>query len=54
MEIFDEVLNKDVDSELAYAHKEVEQFNYENSKKKYIAALEECEDRGGHDFYGKQ
>jgi glycosyltransferase involved in cell wall biosynthesis len=36
-----------------YAYREVEFFNYENSVKRYIDALKEADERGGHKWYQK-
>lgn len=33
------------------AYKNVEYFNYENSKKRFMDALNECKARGGHEWY---
>jgi len=50
MEKFDMVLkgSEKVEQILDKAYEDVEYFNYENSKKRFIAAFEESIDRGGH------
>jgi len=45
---------KKVGDWLDFAYQEVEYFNYENSKARYMTALEESERRGGYEWYQKQ
>jgi len=55
MEKFDLVLkgSEKVEKMLDQAYEDVEYFNYDNSKKRFMAAFEESIDRGGHKWFQK-
>jgi len=42
-----------VDKIMDRAHKEVEYFNYDNSRKRFFDALDKSTERGGHEWYHK-
>lgn len=56
MDLFDKIFTQPdrMKKELDFAYDEVEWFNYENSKKRFLDALDIATKRGGHEWYQKR